>query len=73
MKHFAAVFLITGLTLLAQGQKKGLKKAAAENKCFDTAMKDIKLPKYEGWPNYANASRRTPWSASKSPIDMNWR
>lgn len=29
-----------------------VKKAAAENKCFDTAMKDIKLPKYETWANY---------------------
>jgi glyoxylase-like metal-dependent hydrolase (beta-lactamase superfamily II) len=32
-----------------------VKKAAADNKCFDTAMKDIKLPKYESWGGYANA------------------
>ena len=31
-----------------------VKKAADSGKCFDTAMKEIKLPKYEGWNNYAN-------------------
>jgi glyoxylase-like metal-dependent hydrolase (beta-lactamase superfamily II) len=31
-----------------------VKKAAADNKCFDTAMKEIKLPKYEAWANYQN-------------------
>lgn len=31
-----------------------VKKAAAEGKCTDTAMKEIKLPKYEKWGNYAN-------------------
>ncbi len=30
------------------------KKAAGEGKCFDTAMKEIKLPKYEKWANYDN-------------------
>ena len=30
-----------------------VKKAADEGKCTDTAMKDIKLPKYEKWGNYA--------------------
>jgi glyoxylase-like metal-dependent hydrolase (beta-lactamase superfamily II) len=30
-----------------------VKKAAAEGKCTDTAMKEIKLPKYEKWGNYA--------------------
>jgi glyoxylase-like metal-dependent hydrolase (beta-lactamase superfamily II) len=29
-----------------------VKQAAAENKCFDTAIKEIKLPKYEKWANY---------------------
>jgi glyoxylase-like metal-dependent hydrolase (beta-lactamase superfamily II) len=29
-----------------------VKKAADDNKCFDTAMKDIKLPKYATWRNY---------------------
>ena len=29
-----------------------VKKAAAEGKCTDTAMKEIKLPKYEKWRNY---------------------
>jgi glyoxylase-like metal-dependent hydrolase (beta-lactamase superfamily II) len=30
-----------------------VKKAADEGRCTDTAMKDIKLPKYEKWTNYA--------------------
>lgn len=30
-----------------------VKKAAAEGRCTDTAMKEIKLPKYEKWGNYA--------------------
>ena len=29
-----------------------VRQAAAEGKCFDQAMKDIKLPKYEKWGNY---------------------
>jgi glyoxylase-like metal-dependent hydrolase (beta-lactamase superfamily II) len=29
-----------------------VKAAAAEGKCFDQAMKEIKLPKYEKWANY---------------------
>jgi len=29
------------------------KKAADEGKCFDAAMKEVKLPKYESWANYA--------------------
>lgn len=29
-----------------------VKKAADSGKCFDTAMKEIKLPKYEKWANY---------------------
>lgn len=29
-----------------------VKKAAAEGKCWDTAMKEIRLPKYEKWGNY---------------------
>ena len=31
-----------------------VKKYAAEGKCTDTAMKEVKLPKYEKWGNYAN-------------------
>ncbi len=31
-----------------------VKKAADAGKCADTAMKEIKLPKYEKWGNYAN-------------------
>ncbi len=30
-----------------------VKKFAAEGKCTDTAMKEVKLPKYEKWGNYA--------------------
>lgn len=29
-----------------------VKQAAEQGKCFDTAMKEIKLPKYEKWGNY---------------------
>jgi len=29
------------------------KKAAEEGKCFDAAMKEVKLTKYESWANYA--------------------
>ena len=29
-----------------------VKQAAAQGKCFDTAMKEIKLPRYEKWGNY---------------------
>jgi glyoxylase-like metal-dependent hydrolase (beta-lactamase superfamily II) len=32
-----------------------VKKAAPEGKCIDTAMKEIKLPKYEKWANYETA------------------
>jgi glyoxylase-like metal-dependent hydrolase (beta-lactamase superfamily II) len=31
-----------------------VKHAANQGKCFDTAMKEIKLPKYEKWANYDN-------------------
>jgi glyoxylase-like metal-dependent hydrolase (beta-lactamase superfamily II) len=31
-----------------------VKKAVSEGKCYADAMRDIKLPKYEGWPNYNN-------------------
>jgi glyoxylase-like metal-dependent hydrolase (beta-lactamase superfamily II) len=30
-----------------------VKTAADEGKCYDTAMKEVKLPKYESWTNYA--------------------
>ncbi len=32
-----------------------VKKAADANKCFDTAMREIKLPKYESWSGYQTA------------------
>lgn len=31
-----------------------VKKFAVEGKCTDTAMKEVKLPKYEKWGNYVN-------------------
>jgi glyoxylase-like metal-dependent hydrolase (beta-lactamase superfamily II) len=31
-----------------------VKKAADAGKCIDTAMKEVKLPKYEKWANYEN-------------------
>jgi len=31
-----------------------VKAAAREGKCWDAAEKEVKLPKYESWPNYAN-------------------
>ena len=30
-----------------------VRKAADEGKCYDTAIKEVKLPKYESWGNYA--------------------
>ena len=30
-----------------------MKTAADEGKCYDNAMKEVKLPKYEAWGNYA--------------------
>ncbi len=44
------------------------KKAADSGKCFDTAMKEVKLPKYEKWANYeaslpANVERFCYWWA----------
>jgi glyoxylase-like metal-dependent hydrolase (beta-lactamase superfamily II) len=43
-----------------------VKKAADAGKCFDTAMKEVKLPKYEKWANYeaslpANVERFCDW------------
>lgn len=29
-----------------------VKVAASQGKCFDTAMKEVRLPKYEKWGNY---------------------
>ena len=31
-----------------------VKKVADEGKCYDAAMKEVKLPKYESWGNYGN-------------------
>ena len=45
-----------------------VKKAADAGKCMDTAMKEVKLPKYEKWANYetvlpANVERLCYWWA----------
>jgi glyoxylase-like metal-dependent hydrolase (beta-lactamase superfamily II) len=45
---------VTDLIGYMQDLAAEVKKAAAEGKCTDTAMKEIKLPKYEKWNNYAN-------------------
>ena len=45
---------VTDLIGYMQDLAAEVKKAAAEGKCIDTAMKEIKLPKYEKWNNYAN-------------------
>jgi glyoxylase-like metal-dependent hydrolase (beta-lactamase superfamily II) len=41
------------LTFL-QDASSEVKKAAREGKCWDTAEKELKLPKYENWPGYQN-------------------
>jgi hypothetical protein len=35
-----------------QDLSSAVKKAVNDNKSYADAQKDIKLPKYEGWPNY---------------------
>jgi glyoxylase-like metal-dependent hydrolase (beta-lactamase superfamily II) len=45
---------VTDLIGYMQDLAAEVKKAAAEGKCIDTAMREIKLPKYENWGNYAN-------------------
>jgi hypothetical protein len=44
---------VTDLIGYMQDLAAEVKKAAAEGKCMDTAMKEVKLPKYEKWANYA--------------------
>jgi glyoxylase-like metal-dependent hydrolase (beta-lactamase superfamily II) len=41
------------LTLLRDASE-AVKVAAREGKCWDTAEKEVKLPKYESWPGYQN-------------------
>ncbi|MET0606626.1 MAG: MBL fold metallo-hydrolase [Beijerinckiaceae bacterium] len=36
-----------------QDLREAVKKTADEGKCTDTAMRELKLPKYESWGNYA--------------------
>ena len=64
-----AMALINGTGGVTADPKKGvdqLKKAADAGKCLDTAMKEVKLPKYEKWANYetglpANVERFCYW------------
>jgi glyoxylase-like metal-dependent hydrolase (beta-lactamase superfamily II) len=44
---------VTDLIGYMQDLAAEVKKAAAEGKCTDTAMKEVKLSKYEKWGNYA--------------------
>jgi glyoxylase-like metal-dependent hydrolase (beta-lactamase superfamily II) len=37
-----------------QDASEAVKVAAREGKCWDPAEKEVKLPKYENWPGYAN-------------------
>lgn len=46
---------VTALVGYFQDLSAAVKTAAAEGKCNDTAMREIKLPKYESWGNYATA------------------
>jgi glyoxylase-like metal-dependent hydrolase (beta-lactamase superfamily II) len=39
---------------LQQHASETVKAAAREGKCWDAAEKEVKLPKYESWPGYAN-------------------
>jgi glyoxylase-like metal-dependent hydrolase (beta-lactamase superfamily II) len=39
---------------LMQEASAAIKKEAQAGKCWDTVEKEFKLPKYEGWPGYAN-------------------
>jgi glyoxylase-like metal-dependent hydrolase (beta-lactamase superfamily II) len=41
------------LTLMQEASAE-MQKMAREGKCWDTAEKEYKLPKYESWPGYAN-------------------
>jgi len=41
------------LTFL-QDASEAMKVLARDGKCWDTAEKEFRLPKYEGWPGYAN-------------------
>jgi glyoxylase-like metal-dependent hydrolase (beta-lactamase superfamily II) len=43
----------TALSYL-QDLSAAVKQAASQGKCYDAAMREIKLPKYESFPNYAN-------------------
>ena len=42
----------TGIKLVVIESREELKNAVNENKSYADAQKEIKLPKYEAWPNY---------------------
>jgi hypothetical protein len=43
---------VRNLKLYMTDLSDAVKQAADQGKCFDAAMKEIKLPKYEKWGNY---------------------
>ena len=44
---------VSNLLAYMQDLREEVKKAADAGKCMDTAMREVKLPKYESWGNYA--------------------
>jgi glyoxylase-like metal-dependent hydrolase (beta-lactamase superfamily II) len=45
---------VKNLLAFLQDASTEVQKAAREGKCWDAAEKEVKLPKYESWPGYAN-------------------
>ena len=45
---------VQNLLVFLQDASDAVKAAAREGKCWEPAEKELKLPKYESWPNYAN-------------------
>ena len=45
---------VQDLLTFLQDASAEIKTAAQDGKCWDTAEKEFKLPKYESWPGYAN-------------------
>ena len=46
---------VQDLLTFLQDASSGVQKAAREGKCWDTAEKELKLPKYENWAGYQNS------------------
>ncbi len=45
---------VQNLLVFLQDASAAVKTAAREGKCWDAAEKEVKLPKYAGWPGYEN-------------------